>query len=218
MSSVPQLPGIHRGVLEPDERRFALSIPSGYSGEDSVPLILALHWGGPTWPFIGESLLIDLVEPALKELGAIITAPDRTTDDWTNPQSETEILRLIDFLKENYPIDKNRTLVTGYSMGGIGAWYLVAKYQNEFTGIVPISANPPLEVLETEWSTAVYAIHSKQDDLFPFENTETVINELKAVTSSVHLSIVENATHFETFKFIEPLREAVPWIRNLWKL
>jgi predicted peptidase len=218
MSPVPQVPGIHRGVLQPDERRFALFIPSCYKQDEPVSLILALHWGGPTWPFVGETFLAELIATALKELGAMIAAPDRTADEWTNPQSEAEILGLIKFLKDSYPIDKNRTLVTGYSLGGIGAWYFGGKYPEEFTGILPISANPPPEVIETEWATPVYAIHSKQDEWYPLENTQRVIKELKAVTSNIHLTVVTNATHFETNKFIEPLRESIPWIRDLWRL
>jgi hypothetical protein len=93
MRSIPENPGIHRDVLEPDERRFTKLIPEGYNGENHEPLILALHWGGPKWPFIGESLLGELVEPALEELGEIIVAPDLTYDDWNSPCSEAYVHR-----------------------------------------------------------------------------------------------------------------------------
>jgi predicted peptidase len=216
MNSHPKKPGTFRGVLEPDEQRFTVSIPESYDKEKPASLILALHWGGPVWPFIGEALLTELVKPALGELGAVIVAPDRTRDDWANLQSEADVLRILDFIEENYYIDDKRILITGYSLGGIGTWYMGARHQDKFTAALPISANPPPEVLQTEWQIPLYVIHSLQDECFRFEKTEAVIKDLQTETTNVELAIVTNATHFETYKFIEPLHAAVPWIRRVW--
>ena len=61
--NVGALSGNDEREAAPDDEASMVSADETVTvGEEPVPLILALHWGGPTWPFIGESLLIDLVE------------------------------------------------------------------------------------------------------------------------------------------------------------
>jgi predicted peptidase len=66
--------------------------------------------------------LTSLVEPALRELRAIIVAPDCNGSDWTQSNSEQDVLELLDHVEAAYNIDPNKTLITGYSMGDIGTW------------------------------------------------------------------------------------------------
>lgn len=70
-------PTIRQEVLEPG-RLYTLAIPASYTGDESVPLVLALHYGGHGAPYFGRGVLTGLVEPALRELEAIIVAPDCT--------------------------------------------------------------------------------------------------------------------------------------------
>ena len=96
------LPNIQEQVLQPGDRRYTIAIPASYTGDQPVPLVLALHYGGTVTPYYGKGFLVGLVEPALRDLGAIIIAPDCTADDWTQPESETDVLALLDHV--GYPI------------------------------------------------------------------------------------------------------------------
>ena len=75
--------GIHEMTLD-NGQRYTIAIPEGYTGEQAVPLIIALHYGGTVTPFYGLGLLEGLVEPALRDLGAIIVAPDATAGAWAS--------------------------------------------------------------------------------------------------------------------------------------
>jgi predicted peptidase len=181
------------------------------------PLVLALHWGGPLYPYIGGDLLTGLVEPALRELGAIIVAPDRTTESWTDPQSEATLLALLDEIQANYAIDPVRTLITGYSIGGMGTWYMAARNPERFAAAIPIAAPPPPDAADNEWKIPLYVIHGRQDELFPLAETERVVRQLEAQGAAVELAIVDRATHYQTDRFREPLQRAIPWIRRAWE-
>jgi predicted peptidase len=178
-------------------------------------VIIALHFGGPMTPFKGGVLLSGLVEPALRELGAIIAAPDCPVDDWTNLQSERAVIALLDHLQNAYSIDSAKALITGYSLGGIGTWHIAARHQDRFAAALPISARPPADAANVEWKIPLYAVHSKRDELFPVELTDATVRHLQAKGASVHLALVDDATHFEVHRFVEPLRATVPWMKEV---
>jgi predicted peptidase len=216
MSNLPQKPGIHEQHLPPEGRRYAISIPDTFDGKHDMPLVLALHWGGPIAPFTSRWLLEGLIEPALRDLNAVLIAPDRTLEDWANPQSEAETLELLDFIKQNYSIDSRRTLLTGYSLGGIGTWYIGARNQNLFAAALPISAAALDETVEIDWTIPIYVIHSRLDEIFPLQPVEKIVGALKSRGVDIELQIVEDVTHFQVDRFVDALRNTVSWIRNAW--
>jgi predicted peptidase len=216
MTEIPRQPGVHEQLLPPSGRRYAISIPEKYDGSQPTPLVVALHWGGPVAPYTGKWLLLGLVEPALRELDALLVAPDRTLEDWANPQSETETLELLDFIKQHYNIDARRVLLTGYSLGGIGTWYMAARNQDLFAAALVVSATPLPETSGIDWRIPLYVIHSRQDQIFPLEPLEETIQALKARDISIEFVTVDGITHFETERFVQPLRAAVPWITGVW--
>jgi predicted peptidase len=207
---------IQERVLQPGDRRYTIAIPKGYTTNQAVPFILALHFGGVVTPFYGKLILSGLVEPALRELRAIIVAPDCTATDWTHPRSEADVLQLLAHIQDNYAIDQKRTLITGYSKGGIGTWYLAAKHQGRFAAALIMAGFPPADVVDVQWKIPLYVIHSRQDEVIPLDPTETAVKELRAKGVSVELVVLDGITHYENNRFVKPLRAAVPWIEKVW--
>ncbi len=149
-------PGIHEIITEREGKvvsRVTISIPEGYSAQKSSPLVVVLHWGGEVTPFYGRILLELVVEPALRDLNAIFVAPDSVGGDWTTPANEESVLLLLDDLAASYNIDEERILLTGYSMGGGGTWYLAARHPDKFSAAIPMTAGPPVD-RETPHRTA----------------------------------------------------------------
>lgn len=208
---------VQMGALQPGDRRYTLAIPASYSGDQPVPLVLALHYGGHGAPYYGRGFLFGLVEPALRELEAIIVAPDCIGRDWTQPISEQSVLDLLDHIEATYTVDTSRTLITGYSMGGIGTWHLAARHQDRFAAALPMAATPPSSAIDAAWDIPLYVIHGSQDELFPLGSTESAVDQLATEGVSVELAVVDGLSHYETPLFVEPLREAVPWIQEAWK-
>ncbi|MBN1813958.1 MAG: prolyl oligopeptidase family serine peptidase [Anaerolineae bacterium] len=208
---------IQTDTLQPGNRRYTIAVPADYTGDRRVSLVLALHYGGHGTPYYGRDFLTGLVEPTLRELGAIIVAPDCTGSDWTQPNSEQDVLDLLDHVEAAYNVDSSKTLVTGYSMGGIGTWHLAARHQDRFAAALPMAANPPSSALDTVWHIPLYVIHGSQDELFPLGSTQTTVDHLVTGGVSVELVVVDGVTHYETHRFVEPLREAVPWIQEAWE-
>jgi predicted peptidase len=205
-----------KGVLGPNHGRYTLSIPEDYTGNQPVPLVVALHYGGHGIPFYGELILRELIEPALRELGAIILAPDCPTEDWSQPESDQFILDLLSHVGDQYNLDPRKTLITGYSLGGIGTWHLAGQFPDRFATALVMAAQPPENTSVTNWTVPLYVIHGRDDELFPIVNTTKVIVQLENNDVDIAYRILERVSHFETQKFFTPLQDAVPWVLNHW--
>jgi predicted peptidase len=210
-------PGVYEQTIRHDDGtilRFTLSIPKGYSDQTPSPLIVALHYGGEVTPFYGRGMIDVLVGPALKDRDAIIVAPDSIARGWTNPKNETAVMEIMDIIIENYNVDTSRTLLTGFSMGGKGTWYLAGRNQDRFSAAIPIAGSPTTDV---DWKIPLYVIHSRQDRVVPLGPTQQYVDGLKSKESDVTLVVIDGVSHYETPRFAKPLRAAVPWIKKVWK-
>ena len=213
-------PGFHRLTFQRADGppvSYALVIPPNYSPSTPVPLILALHFGvgGGDAAGAGGDMVEILTGPALRELGAIIVAPDSLRGNWSTPENEKAVNALLDMVAARYAIDRKRTVVTGYSMGGSGSWHFAEKFPQRFSAAIPIAGTPP----ETAagWKVPVLAIHSRDDQVAPFRPTETRIAELQKAGVNAKLILLSGITHYETDRFQGALRQAVPWLREIWK-
>jgi predicted peptidase len=221
VANLPVLaPGLHSQTLpranEPTIH-YAISIPRNYSPPARVPLILALHFGVSNGDSAGagRDVVGILIGPALVELGAIIVAPDSMQGDWSSPENEDAVNALLDMVLARYSVDMNKVAVTGFSMGGTGSWHFAAKYPERFSAAIPVAGRPPTSA--SEWRLPILAVHSRDDQVAPIGPTETRISELQKSGVNAKLIVLNGVTHFETYRFVDGLRQAVPWLREIWK-
>ncbi len=221
--------------------RFAILVPPINAGE-RVPLVVALH--GLANPdsvpaFQGQRPLEALFGIALAPLGAIIVAPDAPRNNWTDPLAERAVLALVDEMKRRYPIDERRTLVTGVSMGGMGAWFLVHRHPKVFRAAVPLTSFPLIRrtTIDRPGLTAaynemvndrsgawaepfrqvpVYAIHSRQDENVAFAAESTLVAQINARGGLVDFVALDSLKHTPVRNYSPALRAAIPWIRRQW--
>jgi predicted peptidase len=216
MATVAERPGIYEQIFALRNQRYTIAIPAGYADDRPAPLVMALHYAGPVTPFYGEGILVGLVEPALRELGAIIVAPDCQHGDWANLDSELEIVELLKYLQDCYAIDAHRTALTGYSLGGMGTWYIAARNQDKFAAAIPMAGWPQPDSAEVEWTISLYVIHSRADQVVPFERTVKVVHQLREQGAVIEFVLLEDVTHYDTQGFVEPLWLSIPWIHKAW--
>jgi predicted peptidase len=196
---------------------YAIYIPEGYSPPTPVPLILALHFGvgGRDAAGAGAAVVQSLIGPAFADFGAIIVAPDSVRGNWGSPENEKAVTALLDFVLARYAIDKKKIAVTGFSMGGTGSWQLAEKFPDRFSAAIPVAGRPPASA--SGWRLPVLAVHSRDDQVAPFGPTEARIAELQNAGVNAKLIPLAGITHYETHRFSDALRQAIPWLREVWK-
>ena len=208
-------PGIHDLTLAQTGAptiHYAISVPPRYHGEP-VPLVLALHFGGDP-EGAGRSMLDILIQPALGDLGAVIVAPDALGGGWSSAQNEQAVNALLAAVEKSYAIDQKKVIVTGYSMGGAGTWYWADKYPDRFSAAVPVSGRPTPPA--ATWRVPVFAVHSRDDQTNPIGPTEQRIAELKKQGVNAQIVVLTGISHFQTNRFVGGLRQALPWIQQVW--
>ena len=180
-------------------------------------MVLALHFGvrGGNSAGAGKSVVQILVGPALAALGAIIVAPDSMPGDWSSPENERGVNALLDMVLANYMVDTKKMVVTGFSMGGTGSWHFAAKYPERFSAVIPVAGRPPASAFD--WRLPVLAVHSLDDEVAPIGPTEARMIELQKSGVNARMIKLAGITHFETYRFIDGLRQSIPWLREIWK-
>lgn len=211
--------GMHReriDVPQVGKVRCVIDIPESYDGAAPVPLVLMLHYG-----YVGAApeayTGVDMVKIFGKgshELGAITIAPDALGGDWTSRRNEQAALWLVNSAMQTWNIDPQRVVVTGYSMGGEGAWYLGSKHQDVFTAAVPIAAPA---AGENNWTIPVYAIHSESDDIVPYKAAKSHAESVKAAGANVEFHTAFGPTHYDTDRYGSYFLHAVRWLEEQWK-
>ncbi len=213
--ALPLTPGFHQmefALGEDGPLRCSVWVPK--TDGAALPLILALHWGGEVTPFFGMGILRTLAAPAFGDLEAIIVAPDCPGRNWTDPESEKHVLSLLRYAVEMWPVDTGRVAITGYSMGGMGCWFYTSRHPGLFSAAVPVAGRPM-----TAGGTRVptYAINGRRDEIIDLEPTRRAIEAMRANGVEAELVVVNGPTHYETGKFVNPLKDAARWLRKLWR-
>ncbi len=211
------LPNVDTRSLEPAGEPpiyYSISIPDNAAAAKPVPLVLALHFGGDP-EGAGRAVLEILVAQAFKDLGAVIVAPDAKGSGWSSGANEHAVNLLLDEMLKTFNIDKKKIAVTGFSMGGAGAWYYGMKYPDRFSAVVPVAGTPAGS--PSTWKLPVLAIHSRDDQVVPIGPTRNYILELQKNGVRADLIELSGIAHHQTYRFVDGLRRAVPWLREIWK-
>ncbi len=215
--TMPQASGIHQLVLQRPNAsplRYSLSLPKPWNA--GAPLILSLHYAGHGAPYYGKAMLESLVEPALRDLDAVVVAPDCPSSSWTTKESEDAVLALLDTVAEIYGTDRERVVVTGYSMGGMGTWQLVSRHPDRFSAAIPMAGSPRNADLDAVARTPLYAIHSRTDEVVPLTPTSDAVARLKKAGARAELVVVD-VPHYESVRFEPHLKKAIEWLREIWE-
>lgn len=173
-------------------RSYLIRLPSGYTDDDPLALVIALHgWGGDAKEFDQGSGFTQLAE---KE-NFIVVYPSGIANfpfssaAWNsghccayalesgiNDVSFIELL--LDHLEKEYSIDPRKIYVTGFSNGGMLSYLLGAELSDRIAAIGPVAAtiggkassNADLWTIpDPSAALSVVAIHGKKDSKVPYE-------------------------------------------------
>lgn len=124
--------------IDGSSQPVGLIVPDGWESlKRPAPLYVWLHGRGEKTTdlhFICQRLDQDgPVSPS----GAFVVHPFGRQCVGYKSAGETDVMEAIDFVCENYPIDRDRIVLMGFSMGGAGVWHLAAHYGERFVAASP---------------------------------------------------------------------------------
>ena len=187
-----------------------ISVPE-IGADEKVPLIIALHWagGGGTYKEYSECLVF----PSAASMNAIIIAPSAEGRHWVEPAMEKRLIHLVKQIKKHWPVDGEKTIITGYSNGGIGAWEFGIKYPGLFSAAIPMSGYYTDEKIKIP----TYIIHGEKDELFHKKKMEKAIQASIKNGSEIEYDFLPGFSHYMACAYVEALKGKMEKIKKeLW--
>ncbi len=199
---------------------YQVYLPPGYTKAHSWPVILSLHGAGECGT--------DNRRPAQVALGAAAREyPTRYPCLIVFPQTQSQIaywscdqaqvLAALTQTVRDYHGDARRLYLTGYSLGGAGAWYLAATHPGIFAALVPISPrvavrpdrvrhNPVMLRLATSHdpyaavaaqvdTTPIWIFHGQDDPIVPVSESRRMSAALSGQHAQARLTIYAHLGH-----------------------
>ena len=206
----------------------AISNPRGYSylvsrppdptgnSASALPALLSLHGTrerGSRIEDVGNQgvprLLAGSAEltPAERAIGQeiagrfVVIAPQCPAHETWDEQA---LLRLLEIVQRELPIDSARIYLTGMSMGAFGAWTLALRSPRQFAAVLPICGGGRLTDIAAAMATdaaalrsmGVWAFHGAKDRVVPLEESERMVAELQRVgVADARLTVYPEAEH-----------------------
>jgi len=168
-------------IMYPDSqpRHFYFAVPSSFPPEGEAPLFIYLHGGVSTTDLrtLEPEILHEWCPiPRLLEEGYLVAFPcGQMGSAWWDPVGEEGILRILRWMKLNFPVDDSRVFVGGFSDGASGSFSLMMLHPSDFAGYLAFSGHPGVAELDGGRSTYFPSLsnrpgivsHSDLDGLYP---------------------------------------------------
>ena len=133
--------GVHlRGfysAIDDSPQPYGIEIPNSLDLSKKQPVFIWLHGRGDKETDLHFMASRERAKLKFPKENVITVHPLGRQCIGYKSAGETDILEMIEHLKQNYKIDENRIALMGFSMGGAGAWHLGAHYADKWAVVHP---------------------------------------------------------------------------------
>lgn len=189
---------------------YRLFVPDTIDPDARYPLVVFLHGGRGTGTdnvaqisetcYSGSHVWIRSEVQAKHP--AFVLAPQLPPGErWGAPSSREPstygalAVELVNELQREYPIDRDRTYLTGQSLGGWGTWDLIAKRPALFAAAIPVCGGGNPGTASTMKDMAIWAFHGEKDEQISVERSRAMVEALEAAGVDVRYTEYPTAGH-----------------------
>lgn len=98
-------------------------------------------------------------------------------------------------LLRQFPIDADRVLMTGLSMGGIGTWNYAVDYPDRLAAIAPVSGTGDSDRAARVARLPIWAFHGALDDAVPLAGEREMVDAVRAAGGNVKFTVYPDVGH-----------------------
>ena len=102
---------------------------------------------------------------------------------------------LVDDICERYPVDTNRILATGVSLGAYGVWDLVSRYPGFFAAAIPICGAGDPQKADAAAITPLWIFHGEKDRNVPNRLDRAMVSRLWELDAPVRYMEYPDSGH-----------------------
>ena len=133
------------------------------------------------------------------------------SDDFDTSSRINKTKILIDYIVKNYPIDKNRIIVSGGSAGARGAYAMASTYKDLFSCM--IIGSGVVNGLDDANLThlPIWFLHGKKDNIIPYYSIQKHVDNINLLGGNAKITVYPNFGHEVTeTAFCE--QEVIDWM------
>ncbi len=202
---------------------FRLTVPE-ITDNELVPLFVDLHGGALTLRPDVHKRGSCVLKPALEstDTEAYVLGPNAQGMLWFEPFNEAQVVNLVKFAIEHLNVDPKRVVVFGYSDGGFGSWFFADAHPELFSAAIPVAqaygliSNDNGIAIKTE--IPLYVIHGELDVIFPFSNTEALVERSRNSGSEIEFVKAVGLDHNRACDYTPYVEDAIEWVKtSVWE-
>ncbi|MAG94965.1 MAG: hypothetical protein CMJ48_14660 [Planctomycetaceae bacterium] len=187
--------------------KYVVFEPAGYAedAEKTWPVILFLHGAGErgddgraqtgiglgpvvkkradTFPFL-------VIFPQCEETrGPILKS-------WlADSKDGKRALAILEDVAAKYRVDRDRQVLSGWSMGGYGVWDIARAHPTRFSAVVPLSGGGNPAWAPQLKNVPIWAFHGAKDPVVRVEETRKIVESLRAVDADTRYTELPQGDH-----------------------
>lgn len=150
-----------------------------------------------------------LVAPGLDALAPVVLAPISSDGEWWKKSDTELVLGLVQAARRRWPEAAARSIVMGYSNGGIGTWFFARLYPEYFSGAVPVAFN---DTIVGPSPLPIYAIQGADDELFDAKAVGRAVRALEQAGHDVIYDEKYRGSHYQPCGYVPELKRAARWL------
>lgn len=141
----PPLPGLSEEAyispIDNSAQPFHRYLPSAWKTDaagkpPALPLIVYLHGYWSTLDLVNWAIFPDGLTNLSEQAGACVAMPFGRSNTDFQGIGEQDVLAVMDEMRTRCGTDPERVVLLGYSMGGMGAWTVGARFAERFNGLL----------------------------------------------------------------------------------
>ena len=206
---------------EAGEHKFVVFIPSSYSPSKPLPVILYLHGAGERGSDGRSHLNIGfgaMVKAREANFPAVVVFPQcedtrgRVLQGWLAGSPDAErALKILGEVEKDYRIDSKRRILTGWSMGGFGAWSIAAADPLRWSALAPLAGGGQAEWAEKLKDLPIWAWHGEEDHAVLANRSQAMIEALKSAGVTPRYTEIDAGDH-DSWKFAYADDRFIAWM------
>lgn len=118
---------------------------------------------------------IDAIEKG-REIDGYVIAPQNPGGSW-NPR---KVMNILDWVEDNYDVDKNRVYVMGMSLGGYGTIDVAATYPERIAAAMALCGGSTVRDLASLNELPLWIIHGTGDRAVSVRESDKVVSAMKS--------------------------------------
>ena len=205
------------------DHKYSLFVPDNYTPDKQWPIVVFLHGAGERGT--------DGLAPATVGLGPFLKDESRKwpflalfpqcedmesplLDAWNPDRPDGQrVYNILQTIEEEFSVDTEQRILTGWSMGGYGTWQVAAARPEMWSAVLPVSGGANKETAAALKDVPVWAIHGQRDNVIRPTSARTAIDALKEAEGQGWLTIDPTSGH-DVWKRVYGNQQVHDWLTN----